>query len=215
MRKPGGGIRVCVDYRQLNNITVKNRYPIPLIAETLDRLTRAKVFSKFDVVAAFNRLRIKEGQEWLTALNTRYGQFEYLVMPFGLCNTPGTFQSYINETVRDYLDIFCTAYLDDILVFSEREEEHAEQVRKVLHRLRERGLQLDIDKCEFGVKETKYLGVIITTEGVKMDPEKVRTILEWETPTCVQEAKSFVGFAGFYRRFIDGFSRLTKPLSEY
>jgi len=107
------------------------------------------VFSKFDVVAAFNRLRIKEGQEWLTAFNTRYGQFEYLVMPFGLCNAPGTFQSYINETVRDYLDIFCTAYLDDILVFSEREEEHAEQVRKVLQRLRERGLQLDIDKCEF------------------------------------------------------------------
>jgi len=214
VRKPGGGIRVCVDYRELNNITIKNRYPIPLIAETLDRLAGAKIFSKFDVVAAFNQIRMKEGHEWLTAFNTRYGQFEYLVMPFGLCNAPGTFQSYINETVRDYLDVFCTAYLDDILVFSEKEEEHTEHVRKLLQRLRERGLQLDIDKCEFGVRETKYLGVIITTEGIKMDPEKVQTILDWEIPTCVQEVKSFVGFAGFYRRFIKAFSRLTKPLSE-
>jgi hypothetical protein len=109
---------------------------------------------------------MKEGHEWLTAFNARYGQFEYLVMPFGLCNAPGTFQSYINETVRDYLDVFCTAYLDDILIFSEKEEEHTEHVRKLFQRLRERGLQLDIDKCEFGVRETKYLGVIITTEGI-------------------------------------------------
>jgi hypothetical protein len=179
VRKPGGGIRVCVDYRALNEITIKNRYPIPLVTETLDRLSKAKVFSKFDIIHAFNRIRMKEGQEWLTAFNTRYGQFEYLVMPFGLCNAPATFQNYINEAVRNYLDHFCTAYIDDILVYSENEEEHTEHVLKVLRRLRERKLQLDIDKCDFDTKEVKYLGLIITTEGIRMDPEKLKAIKEW------------------------------------
>jgi transposase InsO family protein len=214
VRKPGGGLRVCVDYRALNAITIKNRYPIPQMRETLNRLCKAKIFSKFDVVAAFNRLRIQEGQEWLTAFNTRYGQYEYLVMPFGLCNAPGTFQSYINNSVREYLDVFCTAYLDDILVFSDNEEEHTEQVLKVLQRLRERGLQLDIDKCEFDVKEVKYLGLIISTDGVKMDPEKLEAIENWETPRSAADIQAFLGFANFYRRFIANFSALTRPLND-
>ena len=214
VKKPGGGIRVCVDYRELNELTVKNRYPIPQIRETLDRISKAKIFTKLDVVAAFNRLRIKEGQEWLTAFNTRYGQFEYLVMPFGLCNAPGTFQSYINETLREYLDNFCTAYLDDILIFSENEEEHSDHVLKILRRLRERGLYLDIDKCEFDVKETRYLGFIITTEGIKMDPEKVKAVQNWAVPETVKQVKGFIGFADFYRIFIEHFSELIRPLTE-
>jgi hypothetical protein len=157
VRKPRGGIRVCVDYRALNAITVKNRYPIPLVTETLNRLRRATIFTKLDIIAAFNKIRVKEGQEWLTAFNTRYGQFEYLVMPFGLCNAPGTFQSYINETVREYLDVFCTAYLDDILIYSNDEKEHTDHVLKVLYRLRDRGLQLDIDKCEFDAPKSNIL----------------------------------------------------------
>ena len=212
VRKPGGGLRVCIDYRALNAVTIKNRYPIPMIQDTLNQLCKAKIYSKFDVVAAFNRLRIKEGQEWLTAFNTRYGQYEYLVMPFGLCNAPGTFQSYINESVREYLDVFCTAYLDDILVYSQNEEEHTRHVLNVLKRLKERGLQLDIDKCEFDTKEVKYLGLIVTTEGVRMDPEKVETILNWETPRSAPDIKAFLGFAGFYRRFISGFSAKARPL---
>lgn len=214
VRKPGGGLRVCVDYRALNAITIKNRYPIPMVQETINQLSKAKVYSKFDVVAAFNRLRIKEGQEWLTAFNTRYGQYEYLVMPFGLCNAPGTFQSYINESVREYLDVFCSAYLDDILVYSQNEEEHAEHVLKVLRRLRKRGLYLDIDKCEFDVREVKYLGLIISTEGIRMDPEKVEAIMNWETPRSVSDIKAFLGFASFYRRFISGFSKKARPLIE-
>jgi hypothetical protein len=154
---PGGGIRVCVDYRALNEINIKNWYPIPLVTETLDRLSKAKVFSKFDIIHTFNRIRMKEGQEWLTAFNTRYGQFEYLVMPFGLCKAPATFQNYIDEAVRNYLDYFCTAYIDDILVYTENEEEHTEHVLKVLRRLRERNLQLDIDKCDFDTKKVKYI----------------------------------------------------------
>lgn len=214
VRKPGGGIRVCVDYRALNEITIKNRYPIPLISETLDRLSKARIFSKFDIIHAFNRIRMKEGQEWLTAFNTRYGQFEYLVMPFGLCNAPGTFQNYINEAVRDYLDHFCTAYLDDILVYSDTEEQHTEHVLKVLRRLRERNLQLDIDKCEFDVTRIKYLGLIISVNGIEMDPEKVEVIQNWQTPASVKDVLQFTGFTGFYRRFIADYSRITRPLNE-
>ena len=214
VRKPGGGLRFCVDYRDLNNITEKSRYPIPLISETLAKLAKAKWFTKLDVIHAFNRMRIKEGQEWLTAFNTRYGQFEYLVMPFGLCNAPSTFQSYINNSLREYLDYFVTAYLDDVLVFSETETEHIEQVLKVLRRLKERGLQLDIDKCEFSVSEVKYLGMFVGVNGVRMDPEKVTAILEWKTPASVKEVQSFLGFANFYRRFIERFSEKVKCLTE-
>ena len=157
---------------------------------------------------------MKEGQEWLTAFNTRYGQFEYLVMPFGLCNAPATFQNYINEAVRNYLDHFCTTYIDDILVYSENDEEHKEHVLKVLRHLREQKLQLDIDKCDFDTKEVKYLGLIITTEGIRMDPEKLKAIKEWRTPESVSDVQQFVGFCGFYRRFIKDFSRYTRPLNE-
>ena len=143
MKKPGGGIRVYIDYRAPNQMTIKSRYPIPLIGETLGRLTKAKTFTKLDIIHAFNRIRIKEGHEWLTAFNTRYGQFEYLVMPFGLCNAPGTFQSFINNSVREYLEVFCSAYLDDILIYSEDENQHVEQARKVLRRLLENELYLD------------------------------------------------------------------------
>src|SRR3984957_8747814 len=195
-------------------MTIKSRYPIPLIGETLGRLTKAKIFTKLDIIHAFNRIRIKEGHEWLTAFNTRYGQFEYLVMPFGLCNAPGTFQSFINDSVREYLDVFCSAYLDDILIYSEDENQHVEQVRKVLRRLLKNELYLDIDKCEFHKKEVKYLGLIISTEGIKMDPEKVSAILDWQTPQSVGDVQSFVGFASFYRRFIQNFSKRTKLLSD-
>jgi len=120
-RRPGGGLRFCVDYKGLNEITVKNRYPLPLITETLARLSRARIFSKLDIISAFDRLRVKEGDEWKTAFRTRYGLFEYLVMPFGLRNGPASFQHYINNTLREHLDVFCTAYLDDILIYSDNE----------------------------------------------------------------------------------------------
>ena len=124
VRKPGGGLRFCIDYRALNAVTVKNRYPIPLISETLGKLAGSVRYTKLDVIHAFNQIRMKEGHKWLTAFNSRYGQFEYLVMPFGLCNAPGTFQGYINESLREYLDVFCTAYLDDVLIYSGREEDY-------------------------------------------------------------------------------------------
>lgn len=175
-KKPGGGLRFCVDYRALNAITIKNRYPLPLIQETLSQLSTAKYYTKLDVISAFNRIRIAEGEEWMTAFNTRYGLFESLVMPFGLSNAPATFQARINEVLRPFLDIFCTAYIDDMLVYSNSLSEHRKHVDAVLQALMEAGLQLDIKKCEFEVQEVTYLGMIVSTSGVKMDPKKVECI---------------------------------------
>ena len=213
-RKPGGGLRFCVDYRALNAITKKDRYPLPLINETLERISRAKWFTKLDVIAAFHKIRIAPGHEWMTAFRTRFGLFEWLVMPFGLANAPSTFQRYINWTLRDFLDEFASAYLDDILIFTDGSlHRHREHVRRVLARLREAGLQIDIDKCEFETKSTKYLGFIIEAgKGIRMDPEKVKAIVDWQTPTSTRGVRSFLGFANFYRRFIRGFSDLIRPL---
>ncbi|KAI0995212.1 hypothetical protein K3495_g12971, partial [Podosphaera aphanis] len=169
-KKPGGGLRFCVDYRALNAITIKNRYPLPLIQETLSRLSKAKFYTKLDVIAAFNQIRIAEGDEWLTAFNTRYGLFESLVMPFGLTNAPATFQARINEILRPFLDIFCTAYIDDVLIYSDNLVDHRRHVNSVLKAIKESGLKLDIKKCAFEVKEVTYLGMIISTTGVRMDP---------------------------------------------
>lgn len=216
VKKPGGGLRFCVDYRGLNRITRKDRYPLPLIYETLRTIGQAKWYTKLDVAAAFHRIRIAEGDEWMTAFRTRYGLYEWMVTPFGLANAPSTFQRYINWALRDYLDNFCSAYVDDILIYSEGSKSHHQDlVRKVLQRLRDAGLQIDIDKCEFEVKSTKYLGFIIEAgQGVRMDPEKVRAIQEWEAPVSVKGVQSFLGFANFYRRFIKSYSQLTKPMTD-
>jgi hypothetical protein len=212
VKKPNGGLRFCVDYRALNAITVKNRYPIPLIQETLSRLSKAKYYTKLDIISAFNRLRIAKGDEWLTAFRTRYGLFEYLVMPFGLANAPSTFQHYVNDVLRPYLDVFCTAYIDDILIYSESLHEHRQHVKQVLGALEEAGLQLDVDKCEFHQEQVTYLGYVISTKGISMDPNKVKDILNWESPRNVKDVRAFLGFANFYRRFINDFSYIASPL---
>jgi hypothetical protein len=213
-RKPGGGIRICVDYRGLNNVTVKNRYPIPLIRETLDALCHAKVYTKLDITAAFNRIRIAPGDEWKSAFITRFGLFECLVANFGMTGAPSTFQHYINHVLFDLLDKYATAYLDDILIYSKNRKEHKTHVREVLQRLRTAGLTIDIQKCEFNVTATKYLGLIISTTGIRMDPEKVLAITQWAYPDSVKQLQRFLGFANFYRRFIRGFSRIAAPLTS-
>ena len=164
-KKPGGGIRICVDYRGLNEVTVRNRFPLPLVHDTLEKMRHAKFFTKLDVIAAFNKIRIAEGDEWKTAFITRYGLYEYLVTPFGLTNAPAYFQDFINSTLHDILDEYCSAYLDDVIIYSKTREEHNRHVREVLQRLRAAGLQIDIDKCEFSVSKTKYLGLIVETDA--------------------------------------------------
>jgi hypothetical protein len=215
VRKKNGSLRLCVDYRRLNNLTRKNRYPLPLITELMDRLQGAKWFTKFDVREGFYRIRIAKGFEWLTAFKTRYGLYEFTVMPMGLTNAPATFQSVINKALHEYLDIFVTAYLDDVLVYSRGTlEEHIEHVKKVLRKLKECKLYLQPGKCEFHTKETDFLGFIISTEGVKMDPKKVQTVQEWPKPKTVKDVQSFLGFANYYRRFIKHYSRISAPLTE-
>lgn len=216
VRKPGGGLRFCCDYRALNSITRKDRYPLPLIQETLNRIGRAKFFTKLDVIAAFHKIRIQPGDEWLTAFRTRFGLYEWLVTPFGLANAPSTFQRYINHVLHEFLDEFCSAYVDDILIFTEGNRElHRQQVRKVLSKLQDAGLQIDIDKCDFEVQETRYLGFIVCAgKGLSMDPAKIKAIKEWEAPTNARGVLGFLGFANFYRRFIKDYSMIVSPLYE-
>ena len=213
-QKPGGGVRICVDYRGINNVTMKSRYPIPLIKETLDSICKAKIFTKLNVITTFNRVRVTEGHEWLTAFITRFGLYESLVTPFGLQGAPATFQNYINDILYDMLDDCATAYLDDILIYSGNLKDHVKQVREILKRLIDAGLQIDIDKCEFHTKKTKYLGLIITPGGIEMDPEKVSAIASWLPPTTRKQLQRFLGFANFYRRFIKDFSGTARPLYD-
>ena len=212
-RKPNRGLRFCVDYRRPNQLSKKDYYPIPLIEETLAQLKEAKIFSKIDIRQAFHKLRIAMESEDLTTFNSRFGAYKYKVLPFGLSGGPSTWQHFINDVLFDYLDKFCTAYLDDILIYSKNMKEHREHVRAVLTKLREAGLQADVDKCEFHVTETKYLGLIIGVDGIRMDPAKIKAIQEWETPTCLREVRSFIGFCNFYRRFIRGFLKIAKLLN--
>ena len=212
--KKDGGLRLCVDYRGLNKVTKKNRYPLPLISETLDRLVGAKKFTKLDLKDAYHRLRIKEGDEWKTAFRTRYGHFEYLVMPFGLTNAPSTFQAYINHALSDLLDTVCVVYLDDILIFSHDESKHHEHVKMVLERLRKHGLYANLKKCQFETSLVEFLGFIVDTDGIKMDPSRVSAIKDWPAPSSVRELQVFLGFANFYRRFVTHYSKIVAPMTD-
>jgi transposase InsO family protein len=214
VKKPGGGLRFCVDYRGLNAITKKDRYPLPLLRETFMAIAKAKHLSKMDVIAAFHKIRVKKEDIPKTAFRTRYGLFEWLVTPFGLTGAPATFQRYINFVLREYLDDFVSAYIDDILVFSSgTQKDHEEKVCRVLSKCREAGLYLDIRKCEFNVKSVKYLGFIVNTEkGLQMDPEKVKAVHEWEPPKTLSGLRGFLGFVNFYRDFIPKISEITYPL---
>ena len=212
--KKDGKLRLCVDYRALNKVTIKNRCPLPLISETLDRLRSARVFTKLDLKGAYNLVRVAKGDEWKTAFRTRYGHFEYLVMPFGLTNAPATFQAFLNDVLRECLDTVVVIYLDDILIYSADEESHTKHVRQVLQLLSDADLQVNLEKCQFHVDKVEFLGYVISPEGVSMDPAKVEAILAWPTPTSVYDIQVFIGFANFYRRFIKNFSEIVGPITH-
>jgi hypothetical protein len=207
-------LRLCVDFRGLNQITKKNRYPLPLISESMDRLAGAHYFTKLDIREAYHRLRIASGDEWKTAFRTRYGHYEYTVVPFGLVNAPAAFQGHINSVLREHLDQFCIAYLNDIVVYSNSIEEHMEEVWCVLAKLQEAGLYLKLSKCEFNMQRISFVGFIITPEGVKMEPDRERTIAEWPEHESHRDIQVFLGFANFYRRFISAFSKIAKPMTD-
>jgi hypothetical protein len=212
--KKDGSLRMCIDYRKLNDITIKNRYPLPHMLGLLERLNGAKIFSKIDLRNAYHLLRIKEGDEWKTAFRTPWGLFEYLVMPFGLTNAPSVFQALVNDTLRDFLDRFVVVYLDDILIFSTSLEEHISHVKKVLGRLQEAKLYAKAEKCEFHCDNIEFLGHIVTKDGLQVDPNRITAVTKWPAPTSLKELQSFLGFGNFCRRFIQNYSRLVQPLTD-
>lgn len=211
--KPGGGLRFCVDYRKLNQLTKKDRYPLPLIDEVFERPSRARIFTKLDIRQGFHRIRMHPDSEDLTTFRCRYGTYKYKVMPFGLTNGPATFQRLVNDLFIDCLDKFLIAFIDDLLIYSENELEHEIHVKRVLEILRRAGLQVAIHKCEFHVTRTKFLSFILTPEGIEVDQEKIEAIKVWAIPTTVFGVRSFLGFCGFYRKFIRGYSKIVKPLN--
>ncbi|KAL2096038.1 hypothetical protein ACEWY4_008186 [Coilia grayii] len=211
--KKDGGLRPCIDYRGLNDITVKNRYPLPLLATAFESLQGATVFTKLDLRNAYHLVRIREGDEWKTAFNTPNGHYEYLVMPFGLTNAPAIFQGLVNDVLRDMLDRYVFIYLDDILIFSKTLEEHKQHVRLVLRRLLENSLFVKAEKCEFHAKTVAFLGYIVAEGAIQMDPAKVSAVASWPIPATRKQLQQFLGFANFYRRFIRNYSAVAAPLT--
>ena len=186
-----------MDYRGLNKVTILNRYPLPLMNELRDRVRGAKIFTKLDLKSGYTLIQIKEGDEWKTAFRTHYGLFEYKIIPFGLANAPTTFQNIMNEIFRDMIDLGVITYLDDILIYSESEQDHVALVKRVLECLQEHKLAIAPDKCEWHRSRVNFLGYIISPWGVEMDQQKIRTVVEWEAPDLVKGVQSFLGFANF------------------
>ena len=208
VKKKNGTLRLCIDYRQLNKVTVRNKYPLPRIDDLFNQPQGAKVFSKIDLRSGYHQLRIKEADVPKTAFRTRYGHYEFLVMPFGLTNAPAAFMDLMNMVFRPYLDRFVIVFIDDILVYSQSQEEHEEHLQTVLHTLRQKQLYAKFKKCQFWLDKVIFLGHVISAEGIYVDPQKIKAVVNWERPINVTEVRSFLGLAGYYCRFVEGFSRL-------
>ena len=210
--KKGGGLRMCVDYRQLNAKTRKDAYPLPRIEESLDALTGAKWFSTLDLASGYNQVPMAEADRAKTAFCTPFGLFEFNRMPFGLCNAPGTFQRLMERMFGNQRFQSVLLYLDDIIVFSSTVHQHLERLEEVFFRLDQQGLKAKLSKCHFFQKQVKYLGHVVSEQGVATDPEKLAAVREWKRPSHLAELRSFLGFASYYRRFVESFAKLAAPL---
>jgi len=213
VKKKDGSLRLCIDFRGLNKITKKDRYPLPLISDLLDSPRKARIYTKIDLRHAYHLVRIAEGDEWKTAFRTRYGAFEWSVMPFGLTNAPAAFQRFMNDVFSDLLDVCVVVYLDDILIYSDNITQHRSHVKEVLKRLQKAGLYAKAEKCEFHSDSVEYLGYVLSPSGLTMSDAKVKTIQEWPEPKKVKDIQSFLGFANFYKRFIFNYSDIVIPLT--
>ncbi|XP_050222497.1 uncharacterized protein LOC126672585 [Mercurialis annua] len=204
----------CIDYRQLNKVTIKNKYPLPRIDDLFDQLQGASYFSKIDLRSGYHQLKIRNDNIPKTAFRTRYGHYEFLVMSFGLTNAPAAFMNLMNQIFKPFLDQFVIVFIDDILIYSRIEEEHAQHLRTVLQTLRDHRLYAKFSKCEFWLEEVAFLGHVISQSGIKVDPKKIEAVMNWKRPSSVTEIRSFLGLAGYYRRFVQDFSKLYAPLTK-
>ncbi|GJS55762.1 putative reverse transcriptase domain-containing protein [Tanacetum coccineum] len=213
VKKKDGAMRMCIDYRELNKLTIKNRYPLPRIDDLFDQLQGACCFSKIDLRSGYHQLRVREEDIPKTAFRTRYGHFEFTVMPFGLTNAPAIFMDLMNRVCKPYLDKFVIVFIDDILIYSKSEEEHEVHLKAILDLLKKEKLYAKFSKCEFWLQEVQFLGHVVNRDGIHVDPSKVESVKNWKTPESSTEIRSFLGLAGYYRRFIENFSKIAKPLT--
>ncbi|KAI3718153.1 hypothetical protein L6452_19006 [Arctium lappa] len=202
VQKKDGTMKMCIDYRELNKATVKNRYPLPRIDDLFDQLQGAGCFSKIDLRSGYHQVKVREEDVPKTTFRTRYGHYEFLVMPFGLTNAPAVFMDLMNRVCRPFLDKSVIVFIDDILVYSKSESEHEQHLREVLEVLRRERLYAKFSKCDFWLKEVQFLGHVVTRDGVKVDPSNIEAMMNWEPPKSPSEIRSFLGLAGYYRRFI-------------
>ena len=213
-KKKDKTLRLCIDYRQLNRVTIKNRYPLPRIDDLFDQLRGARVYSKIDLRTGYHQLRVREADIPKIAFRTRYGHFEFTVMPFGLTNAPMAFMGLMNRVFQPYLDQFVVVFVDYILIYSQSEVEHEDHLRIVLQLLRDHQLYAWFSKCEFWLAEVGFLGHVISASSVSVDPGKVEAVISWERPKSVFEIRSFLGLAGYCKRFIEDFSQLASPMTR-
>ncbi|KAI3719580.1 hypothetical protein L6452_20482 [Arctium lappa] len=208
VNKKDGTMRMCIDYRELNKVTVKNKYPLPRIDDLFDQLQVAGYFSKIDLRSGYDQVKVKEDDVPKIAFRTHYGHYEFLVMPFGLTNAPTVFMDLMNRVCRPFLDNSVIVFIDDILVYSKDEAEHVQHLRDVLEVLRKEKLYAKFSKCEFWLKEVQFLGHVVSKDGVKVDPANIDAMMNWDPPKSPSEIRSFLGLAGYYRRFIQDFSKI-------
>ncbi|GJT02447.1 putative reverse transcriptase domain-containing protein [Tanacetum coccineum] len=214
VKKKDGSFRMCIDYRELNKLTVKNRYPLPRIDDLFDQLQGSSTYSKIDLRSGYHQLRVRDEDIPKTAFRTRYGHYEFQVMPFGLTNAPAVFMDLMNRVCKPYLDKFVIVFIDDILIYSRNKEEHADHLRIILELLKKEKLYAKFSKCDFWISIVQFLGHVIDSQGIHVDPAKIEAVKNWASPTTPTEIRQFLGLAGYYRRFIEGFSKIAKPLTE-
>ena len=214
VKKKDGSQRMCIDYRELNKLTIKNRYPLPRIDDLFDQLQGAAWFSKIDLRSGYHQMRVREEDIEKTAFRTRYGHYEFVVMPFGLTNAPAAFMDLMNRVCSPMLDRSVIVFIDDILVYSKTEQEHEQHLREILEILRREKLYAKFSKCDFWLPEVQFLGHVVNKEGIMVDQAKIDAVKRWEVPKTPSEVRSFLGLAGYYRRFIENFSKIALPLTR-
>ncbi|GJY10096.1 putative reverse transcriptase domain-containing protein [Tanacetum coccineum] len=214
VKKKDGSFQMCIDYRELNKLTVKNRYPLPRIDDLFDQLQGSSVYLKIDLRSGYHQLRVREEDIPKTAFRTRYGHYEFQVMSFGLTNAPAVFMDLMNRVCKPYLDKFVIVFIDDILIYSKNKQEHEEHLKQILELLKKEELYAKFSKCEFWISKVLFLGHMIDSEGIHVDPAKIEAIKDWTSPKSPTEIRQFLGLAGYYRRFIEGFSKIAKPMTK-